>query len=832
MTSMNKHVIALAILSAIGSPISYANEPVDLGDIEISDGNSSNTKDDSTIKSDAIYQSYDPVDSGTSVMSETSVQNNKPGGINTTDLLKSSPFVQMDNSLDDATQENIQSIRPQDFSISGGNYYDNNIQIDGVSATSIHDVVTPSNYDGSTNDLDWNNVVGQTSQSLYVSPDLIGSVEIMDSNISAEYGDFVGGVVNYELRKPKKEFGFSLSSSFQNDSMVEYHKPTEYDPDEDDNDPPNFTKQQTTVSFDLPLTEKLSVLASYSQSTSEVEYTQNEEYGGTTGENGDTSQNFLLKAVYEYRDNLTFEGQFIHSPYESERDLPNAINDLTVSHSSGTQGYLSASGYVGMTDWTSKLSVLHNDASRTSSNERYVLDGEFLDWCDTTSNCNDGGIGDLDQTQTDYAWTSSLSTMLDHGTLNYGSEFKYTYAGKSRPEDVYYYYSAKKSGADDFICDSDDRSCTADMADWKYTQYDAFDADVGVYSHALWAEYLTQLGQVELRMGTRYSYDDFMDNHNLAPRLTASWEFIDDTYLTLGANRYYANKMIGYAIKEQIPASTCYQRDMKDTSDGDWGGVPGDWYECSSQPVTDQYSDSGLDTPYSDELTLALTIPTFLDGNARFKTVYRQNRKQFAKSDELTDANGDDYYEMTNNGETDYYGYSIEWSGHYETHFFNANVTWSETKNNGLVDYSSDPEDETEYVYYHGQVMTLADMYEHDARQNYAAPFRASASWSTFWFDRALMTNATLYYRGKYEYLTDTTENYTDSDGNRYDIYDVEERKAITTVDLNATYRFLKYKQHNASLDIRVKNLFDEVEESESSYQIGRSFWLGLNYSM
>jgi hypothetical protein len=195
---MNKNVIALAILSALGSPISYANEPVDLGDIEISDGNSSN---DNAVNSDAIYESYDPIDSGTSVMSETSVQNNKSGGIDTTDLLKSSPYVQMDNSLDDATQENIQSIRPQNFSISGGNYYDNNIQIDGVSATSIHDVTDPSG-----GDLDWNNVVGQTSQSLYVTPDLIGSVEIMDSNISAEHGDFVGGVVNYELRKPKKEF--------------------------------------------------------------------------------------------------------------------------------------------------------------------------------------------------------------------------------------------------------------------------------------------------------------------------------------------------------------------------------------------------------------------------------------------------------------------------------------------------------------------------------------------------------------------------------------------------------------------------------------------------
>lgn len=818
---MKKPVIALAVLSALGNQIAIANEPVDLGDLEITQGNNES---ETTLESEAIYESYDPIDSGASVINERSIQNNKSGGINTTELLKSTPFVQVDNSLDDATQENIQSIRPQDFSISGGNYYDNNIQIDGVSATSIHDVTDPSG------DLDWNNVYGQTSQTLYVSPDLLGAVEIYDSNVSAKYGDFVGGVVNYEIRKPKKEFGFSLSTGYQNDSMVEYHKPT--DPDEDTESPAKFTKQQTTVSFDLPLTDKLSVLTSYSRSESTVQYQEDEEYGGNTYDNGDISENFLIKGIYEYREDLTFEAQFVHSPYESERDLPNARNDLIVSNSSGTQGYISAKGYVDDTNWDSKLSVMYNDASRESSNYRYQLDGEFLDWCNTNSNCYEGGIGDLEQTQTDYAWKTSFSTLLDSGTFNYGSEFKYTDASKVRPSDVYYYYSVKKSSTDDFICADGDNSCTPDMANWRYMKYDAFDADVGVYSHALWGEYLTQLGPVEVRTGARYSYDDFLDNHNFAPRLTANWEFLDDTYLTLGANRYYSNKMVGYAIKEKIPAQTCYQRDLKNSGDGSYGGVTGDWYECSSQPSVDLYSNSNLNTPYSDELTAAITMPTFLNGNVRLKTVYRQNRDQFAKSQELTDENGDNYYQMTNNGETDYYGYSIEWSGNYKKHFFNANVTWSETKNNGLVDYSSDTEDETEYVYYSGQVMTLADLYEQDARQNYAAPFRASVSWSAMWFDDALMTNTTLYYRGKYEYLDDTGENYTDESGNKYDIYGEEEVKAVTSVDFNATYQFLQYKQHNASIDLRIKNLLDDVSGSTSNYQIGRSYWIGLNYSM
>ncbi|CAH0528910.1 TonB-dependent receptor plug domain-containing protein [Vibrio hippocampi] len=822
---MQKNVITLTILSALGSPtVVLADEAVDLGEIEIVQG--SDASESTSLQTNSIYESYDPLDSGTSVITEETIKNSKPGGIDTTQLLKTMPFVQMDNSLDDATQENIQDIRPQNFSISGGNYYDNNIQIDGVSATSIHDVTDPSG-----GDLDWNNVTGQTSQSLYVTPDLLGDITVLDSNISAEYGDFVGGVVNYEIRKPKKEFGFSISTGYQNDSMVDYHEPTNLDEDEEVDSPPDFTKTQTTVSFDLPLTEKLSVLTSYSYSQSDVTYQRDEDYGGEVYGNSDSSENFLIKGVYEYRDDLTFEAQIMHSPYESERERANAIDDLIVSNSSGTQGYLSATGYFDNTDWSSKFSVMHNDASREAENVRYQWDGDELDWCYTSSSCYQGGIGSLDQLQTDYTWGTSFSTTLESGTINYGAEVKYTDASKARPEDVYYYYSAKLSENEDFICDPDDSSCTPEMATWKQLKYDAYDADVGVYSHALWSEYITQVSSVEMRAGARYSYDNFLNNHNIAPRLSANWEFMQDTYLTLGANRYFSNKMIGYAIKEQVPSHTCYQRDMKDEN-GDWGGEVGDWYECSSQPSTDQYSNSDLDTPYSDELTAAITIPTMLEGNLRFKTVYRQGKDQFAQSDELEDADGNEYYEMTNNGETEYIGYSIEWSGRFEKHFFNANVTWSETKNNGLIDYSSDPEDEAELIYYKGQITSMADMWEDDARQNYAAPFRASVSWSSMWFDDRLMTNATLYHRGSYEYLDDTGDNYYDEDGSRYDIYDVEKASSVTSVDLNATYQFLKYGQHNAFVDVKVKNLFSDVSGSATNYQIGRTYWIGLQYSM
>ncbi|WP_422448605.1 MULTISPECIES: hypothetical protein [unclassified Endozoicomonas] len=108
---------------------------------------------------------------------------------------------------------------------------------------------------------------------------------------------------------------------------------------------------------------------------------------------------------------------------------------------------------------------------------------------------------------------------------------------------------------------------------------------------------------------------------------------MDDTFLTLGANRYYAKSMVGYAIKSQEPDRTIYRRNYNTAT-----GELGDWEVYRITSPTD-YRESDLDTPFSDELTAALTIPTPMDGNVRLKTVLRKNRDQFSRSDKII---GDD----------------------------------------------------------------------------------------------------------------------------------------------------------------------------------------------
>ena len=796
---------------------------VDLGAIEIATSGATGTSAEAPVSN---YESFDPLDSGRSVVGTDTIGASHEGGTDTTGLLQSLPFVQMDTERQSAEAEDIQSIRPSDFSISGGNYYDNSVLIDGVSATSIMDV-------SSQNANDFNEVSGQTSQTLYVDPTLIGSMEVLDSNVSARHGDFTGGVVDIKLRQPARKFGVSATAGFQNDSMVSYRKSGT---GELTKSKPDFSKYQTSVAVDTPLSDKLFVLAAISQSESAVKYNMDESYGGGRYETGDKANNFLFKALYEYNPDLSLEGQLIYSPYHSEKQPDDSINSLNTNHTDGFSSYLALNGISGVRSWQHKLSYQLSDASRDWDGDRYAWPSkaESITWCGD-NNCMEGGFGDLKQTQADTVYQFTLNQPLAGGDLSVGSELRYTQARKQRPEDNYYYSSGKVMGSGVTAqCPEGDSACRDDVALSQYSYYQAYDADINLFSQALWLEYLRPVGSWEFRGGARLSHDDFLENFNLAPRLTANWEFLEDTFLTLGANRYYAANMVGYAIRSQYPDSYTYRRSINTAT-----GEVGDWSLFSHARATD-YGQGDLKTPYSDELTAALTFPAPLDGHLRIKGIYRFNRDAFASTSKITEQFDSDtgktlsttLYSMTNDGKSDYKGLALEWDGHINRHSINANVTWSETKTFGKGSTYFDYTDPQSQVYYDGRVIDMNELYDLNDRSNFAAPLRAAIGWTARWTDR-WMTNAAVQYRGSYDYLGDSGDNI-DIDGESYDVYDTIKIKSFTTMNVNTRYQFFEWQNQKASTELRITNLFNATphtaSNSSASYRLGRSIWLGVNY--
>ena len=348
----------------------------------------------------------------------------------------------MDYTRKAATSASEQDIRPSDFSISGGNYYDNNIQIDGVTNTSIMDT---TKYEKN----DTYNVSGQTSQTLYIHPSLIKDVDVFDSNVSAETGNFTGGVVNYKLREPADEFGFNLSVGYQSDPMVDYKLVG--DKNLDDLEPePSFQQYTTSIAFDLPINDQISLLTSYSKSTSTADYTTADvsSVSQANYRNSDTSENFLLKGRY-VGDETSVIASVIYSPYRSQYREPNTVNSDQNSRSDGLQTSLEVSRFDYGFDWSAKASYNKNDASREWHNIRYVWNEESAYQPAGCNGCNEGGWGDLTQKQEDLSFDFKGSRSLAGGELGLGYQFTHTKGYRSRPEDLsYYYIPIASSGTD------------------------------------------------------------------------------------------------------------------------------------------------------------------------------------------------------------------------------------------------------------------------------------------------------------------------------------------------------------------------------------------------
>jgi hypothetical protein len=785
------------------------------------------------------YRGFIAEDSGLSVIDKESITGLEDGSGDALDTLRLMPNVNFDVNHSSADAEDLQDLRPADISISGGQIYDNSIRIDGVAVDNVMDVTN-------TNPANYNEVAGASAQTIFLDPSLIGSLEVRDSNISARYGEFSGGVVDAKVRDPSDKFGMTLRYGFENDQMAEYI--TDGSADLSDADaPPVYTRWRLHGTADLPVNDTFKILLGFGRSTAKVDYAASEGYGGMFRGLRSTSDNFLVKGIYDFSDVLKLTSSLIYSPYKSEYANQNGINNLITTKGGGITFKTELEGETGDLDWLVRASYVDADMSRDASpyNFSWSSKAPSIDYC-TNSNCTSGGFGDLEQYQRDYTLEAEASHPLFGGKLNFGGEVGYVDAYKARKKDSRA-YSRGEYDPNTVCADTSDIACIdGEIALPQYFAYLAYEANVEIIEGALWAEQHQSFGPIDVRAGARWSTDDYLDNSNFAPRISAVWNVTDDVQLTAGANRYYTRNFVGYAIREQYPDLYTYTRTP--VIDGaDLIYTPDNW-TLSRRSVLTGYRDAGLDTPYSDEATMALTFPAFqaLHGIGRLKAVQRWHRDQIVSLPRAqileTNEDGSTYtrtiMKPSNEGKTDYVGLSAEWSGTWRNSAITLNAAWSETYNNaddlGVYFDVYDAEDLTDdFVLYQGQIISVAELQNEGLRENFATPVTANAAIRSSWFEKALDTTLWLYWKGEYETLGDTGKNET-VDGTRYDVFDKITRKSSLRVDLNAAYTIPEFERGRIQIEAKVSNLFNELPYTDVStttpYQRGRSIWLGLNW--
>ena len=66
-------------------------------------------------------------------------------------------------------------------------------------------------------------IPGATSQGMAIDSDFLESIDVYDSDVSAKYGSFTGGVVNAKTRNPRDGFHGKFSMSHTRDQWAKVH---------------------------------------------------------------------------------------------------------------------------------------------------------------------------------------------------------------------------------------------------------------------------------------------------------------------------------------------------------------------------------------------------------------------------------------------------------------------------------------------------------------------------------------------------------------------------------------------------------------------------------
>jgi hypothetical protein len=792
----------------------------------------------------APYRNGQGADSSVSVFDEDSIQTRAPGTGDVLQILKQAPGVQFAIGEGTATRDSLRDLRPSEISISGGRPSENLFILDGVGVNALMETDVT---DGPSGLLDYDNVRGASSQTIWVDSDLVGAVTLRDANVSAEFGRFTGGVVEIVTRDPARVFGMRGSYNWTSDSMARYHLSPSYTGAE--RPKPAFDRERWSVSADLPISERLSMLASYTRAEATTYNNWSASLTEMSGEAFDqtnTSESFMLKGLFEPSGDLRLSAQVTHAPYESTYVRTGGINTLSVHHGGGTTARLNAAGSRGEADWDLNLTWALSDTDREGENWRFDVRGGLEPWCTGTisTSCENGYVGAIHQRQQDLTLSGNWSQPLWNGDLRMGFSISDIDAEKSRADGGVYSFNGTTAvvtaatGPLTACASATDISCIAGRYAFnRLVVYPAYDAQVSLQTYGLWAEFAREWAGFDVRLGLRYDHETFLANHTISPRFSISRELPWGINATFGLNRYYGRSFLGYAMREKLTNTLTYGRTYT-TVNGQRVWSP-NWV-LNTVTIPQRYSNQNLDSPYNDEASLALTGP-LLGGQWRVRGVYREGKDLFSRSlassftliDELGNSRTINRYNITNGGTSSYESVSLDYTRSWRRHTFSFSTNWSDTTYN--ADSYFDPTNEdvggATMVWFQGQLMGLGDLLNENQRLDFAAPFMFNLDWNSKWFDDRLNVTVGGRYRGEFEQIESTT-SFQNVNGTNYRIYEIVQYRPSVDLDANVSYALLR-GNHDVQLEARISNVLDKIPNRNQAYssqpwQLGRSAWVGL----
>lgn len=407
-------------------------------------------------------------------------------------VLKILPNVQFDNAQGKSSTAG--EIDLASISISGGLFFQNNFQLDGFN---INNDINPmgNKVFGSSNHQQWGSTA---SQGLPVDTSLLESITVLDSNVSAAYGRFTGGVVEANVRKPRQDDGGikgwhgnisyqitqgnAMPSAF---SMTRYHihelewenfinSTSEYYQ-------PEFIKHAIRANVEGYATKNLGIIASFSTIRSYIPlFAYSESYSAGTEAGGKKDQkrvsdNYYIKAHYNPNENLTIEANIAYMPQDNTYYRPNVKDSYFDLQSGGIQSGVKAlyTSPIGLL--TTQLGYNFMQSSRDSQSNfwatwRYSEGDKNWAYSPTTTRrtVSQGGFGDMEQT----SHTLNFKSDFDFGALELlgithnfkvGGEAGFNSAMRNRANGYYIFSGYNLNGLGrDYVANLNGGSCGVD----------------------------------------------------------------------------------------------------------------------------------------------------------------------------------------------------------------------------------------------------------------------------------------------------------------------------------------------------------------------------------
>ena len=648
------------------------------------------------------------------------IANRPQGNGNITDLLRSNPNVQFSNKSLNSLQ--MGNLKPADISIHGSFSYQNNFMIDGISANSDLDPARQSDYTNTR-------IASADEQGFYVDTSLVESVTVYDNNVPVEFGGFTGGVIDTQTRSWSGENHFKVFTRATEKGWGEMVFDPKLAGETGNASHPgqiqaDYEKRTLGFTGEFGLSDSTGIVIGYTRRESKIpQYQDSDTYIGNLRIDPDAdpmqyqyvfdtvnglkgmketkqiSDTLFVKGTSYISDNTQLDLSFNYTSYEDRGFQPGFnASDFENKHDAyGVTANLKQQLKQGL--WTSSVSYSILKDSRDSKQDyflrvndteghEYWIDDENMDWnrgTSVTTMYRGGGIGDLDATQNVF----SLKTKLEFDPIQYqntsqqftiGAEFNQTDAEYKRDKD-HYDWSVDRS----HVTRHTDGSPEVEEEWQEYAttmrfRHGTHDADL--QQIALFAQHTMEAGDWTFRTGVRGEYNDFTEEFNFAPRFTASWDVFgsNSTIATFGANRYYGRNILAYALYEAQNAGLERYDDYAspDVPAAEW------------TPAEESVGLNDLETPYDDELTLAITQRLPADWLANVTFVHRNGEKGIRSTQTgKTDSSGSTvvrHFKNTGKSEHDSVSFSLANTRPMQflgaDHHLRFSAAWQQTKTN------------------------------------------------------------------------------------------------------------------------------------------------------